>query len=98
MFVKANVFSPFALAAGLSGLGLSQRQREAVAARTAIERKRLADLQEIERIRAGRTKDQADAFIKDSKGLTKKYLEEFDKKVNKPLSLPLATLADCTNI
>ena len=76
---------PFALAAGLSGLGLSQRQREAVAARTAIERKRLADLQEIERIRAGRTKDQADAFIKDSKGLTKKYLEEFDKKVNKPI-------------
>jgi hypothetical protein len=82
---QAGTVGSNALAAGLSGLGLSQRQREAVTARTAIERKRLANLQEIERIRAGRTKDQANAFIKDSKGLTKKYLEEFDKKVNKPI-------------
>ena len=73
------------LEAGLSGLGLSQRQREAVAARSEIERKRRSDLQEIQRLRSERTKRQADEYIKSSKGLSKKFLEEFDKKVNKPI-------------
>ena len=76
---------PSFLEQGLAGLGLNESQRKAVATRSAIERKRRDDLQEIQRLRSERTKKQADEYIKSSKGLSKKFLEEFDKKVNKPI-------------